>query len=395
MKIAVASLGDPRSVKTWSGIPAHIIPALEKRGHEVVAIALHKPAEPWYYTWLRRFYYRLQKKWFLSSVEKKMLQRIGQQFDDAVANSRPDIVISIHGDFLAYATFTQPSVIIHDTTFASLIDYYPEFSALTHRSILAGNDMYQRALNKASAAVFSADWASQSALHDYDVPPEKIHTIPLGANINTVPSAEEVQLWIERRAKTDACRFLFLGVNWRRKGGPDAVRFIKALGKLGIPATLVVAGCKAEVNKEEETYIEQVGFLHKNVPEENARLETLLKQCTALLLPSVAECYGCVYCEANAYGLPALGRDTGGIPEIIKDGLNGLLLGKTETPEAFAARWVGVWNDKTKYIEMAGNARSEYTNRLNYDTFANGLETILQQGVSNEQKKANKTVFYS
>ena len=193
MKIAVASLGDPRSVKTWSGIPAHIIPAFEKKGHEVVAVALTKPAEPWYYNWWRRFYYRLEKKWFLASVEKKILQRLGNQLDIAVANHNPDVVFIIHGDFLAYATFAQPAVIIHDTTFASLIGYYPEFSSLTKRSIRAGNEMYQRALDKASAAVFSAEWASRSALHDYRVNPQKVHTIPLGANLDKEPAQTEVK----------------------------------------------------------------------------------------------------------------------------------------------------------------------------------------------------------
>ncbi len=76
----------------------------------------------------------------------------------------------------------------------------------------------KEALNKASASVFSANWASESALHDYKVNPEKIYTIPLGANLETIPYKEEVYGWIAERSHEKICQFLFLGINWKRKG---------------------------------------------------------------------------------------------------------------------------------------------------------------------------------
>lgn len=382
MKIAVAGLGNPRSVKTWSGTPAHIIAALEKRGHEVISISLQKPAEPWYYDWLRRIYDRLQDKWFLSSVEKRVLQDIGKQIDQAVEKANPEIVLVIHGDFLAYCTFTIPSIIIHDTTFASLIEYYPEFSKLTHRSIRAGNDMYQRALTKASAAVFSAGWASQSAINDYTVDSNKVFTVPLGANLSRVPSDTDVENWIAKRSLATTHSFLFIGVRWERKGGPDALRFVKALNQIGIPSELVVVGCTPTLDESSKPYVRQLGFLRKDVPQESQQLEALLQTCQALLVPSVAECFGCVYCEANAYGLPVLARNTGGIPEIIKEGTNGLMLQQDESPEDFAQRWAKICADKDAYHSMAQRARAEYKTRLNYEVFAERLEEIAYPLVS-------------
>ncbi len=377
MKIAIASLGDPRAVKTWSGIPAHIIPALENRGHQVTGITLNKPAEPWYYNWLRRIYSRFQGKWFLSGVEKPVLQAIGRQFDAEVALIQPDVVLVIHGDFLAYTTFKQPAVLIHDTTFASLLGYYSDFSNLTGRSIKAGNDMYQRALNRVDAAVFSADWASQSALNDYNAPPSKIHTLPLGANLKQTPSLPEVEQWIINRTDDDVCRLLFLGISWQRKGGPDVLRFVARLNSKGIKCMLTVVGVTPQIPAEHQAYVNVIGFLKKSIPAEAVRLEELLQTSSALILPSVAECYGCVFCEANAYGLPALGRNTGGIPEIIKEGVNGFMLGENETPEAFADRWAEVWLSKDAYMDMARQSRREYDTRLNYGVFAEKLEQII------------------
>jgi glycosyltransferase involved in cell wall biosynthesis len=377
MKIAIASIGDPCSVKTWSGIPFHIVEVLQKRGHEVHGIEIKKPSEPWYYQWLRRYYHHVKGKWFLAAVEERRMQQMAQQFDEDVAAIKPDVVLAIHGDILAYTTFKEPAVIIHDTTFASLLGYYPDFSNLTARSIKAGNKMYQDALDRAAAAVFSASWASDSALTDYHTPASKVYTIPLGANLKQEPSAAEVRQWIASR-KHETCHFLFLGIDWRRKGGPDTLKFVAALNKQGIASHLTIVGCNPDIPAEYQSFVTLAGFLRKDVPEEAQKLEALLKTSHALILPSLAECYGCVYCEANAYGLPALGRDTGGIPEIIKDGLNGLLLGQNESAEAFARRWATIWKDENAYVAMSQQARTQYEERLNYDVFAAKLEAVIK-----------------
>jgi len=101
-----------------------------------------------------------------------------------------------------------------------------------------------------------------------------------------------------------------------------------------------------------------------------------------LIVPSLAECYGCVYCEANAYGLPALARDTGGVSEIIKDGINGLLLKSNEQPEDFALRWLNIWCDREKYLSLSLNAHVEFEKRLNYEVFVDKLELIIKNLVS-------------
>lgn len=376
IKVAVASYDNPRNVNTWSGIPAHIIIELEKQNFEVVSIALEQPADPWYYNWLRSLYWSLTKKWFLSSVEKRYLENIGRQMDRHVQQHNPDIVLAIYGDILSYTTFNQPACIIHDATFASVLNYYSSFTSLTARSIRAGNAMYKRALVRADAAVFSSDWASKSAINDYDTQPAKVYTIPFGANLKHIPSNREVVNWHEKRLKHHSCNLLFLGVDWERKGGPFALRFVEELNKLNIESYLTIVGIEPDIPARYRPFVKKIGFLSKNNPSDVEKLKQILSEASALLLPSLAECYGCVFCEANAFGLPALGRDTGGIPEIIKEGVNGLLVGKQETPEDFAKRWASVWTDKERYAAMLQSCRSEFEERLNYEVFVEKLTCI-------------------
>ncbi len=379
MKIAIASLGDPSSASTWSGIPATIIMGLEQRGHHIFPIALSAPAEPWHYAWLKRFYHRVHNKWFLAAVEEKFLRKICLQLDHAVASMEPDVVLVIHGDWLAYATFDVPSCIIHDTTFASIVDYYPSFSNLAARSLRQGNQMYQRALDRADAAVFPASWASLSAVADYNTPPSKVFTIPFGANVSYEPSESDIEQWIEQRIIKDLCSFVFIGTQWERKGGPQALDFIAELNRIGLPSRLTIVGCEPEIHDQLRYAVDVVGYLRKDVAEDEERFRQILKDAHALIVPSQAECFGCVYCEANAYGLPALGRDTGGVSEIISDDHNGLLLRKDETPWHFARRWARIWMDRDLYRMMSVNAYREYESRLSTKAFTDRLEPVLTQ----------------
>ncbi|WP_128543325.1 glycosyltransferase family 4 protein [Larkinella soli] len=381
MKIAVAAKGDPGSVATWSNIPFHIIQYLKRRGHEIIKINLEGPKEPWHYDWYRRYHSKLQKKWFMSGVEPAILKQIGAQFDREVEEKKPDVVLVIHGDFLAYTTFRTPSIIIHDTTFASLLDYYADFTNLTARSIRNGNRMYQLALDRCASAVFSSEWASESARTDYRVEPGKVKTIPLGANLLTVPDADEVNGFIEKRSRSGQLNFLFFGKDYKRKGWADALTFVRILNRAGVKSKLIAVGCEPFVAAADQAFVEVKGFFNKSNPVENEKLENVIRESHAVLLPSLAECYGCVYCEANAYGLPALGRDTGGIPEIIREYRNGLLLRTGESVEEFAERWIQIWNDKNAYRSLAFTSRKEFDERLNYEVFVQKLEEVIKNHV--------------
>jgi glycosyltransferase involved in cell wall biosynthesis len=379
MKIAIASLGDPLSVGTWSGIPAYISNVLIKKGHEIIPVSLQAGKESWYYNWLRRYYHRVLGKWFLCAVEQRYLRQISSQFDEQVNRLRPDVVLSIHADWLAYSSFSTPACIIHDATFATLVDYYPSFSNLSKRSLRLGHEMYQRSINKAAASVFSAEWASQSAIRDYGASPAKVFTISFGANLDPAPDEEDVAMWIQERTNSDRCNFVFIGTQWKRKGGPDVLFFVRHLRHLGINASLTVIGCSPEIPIEMKQYVTVLGYLRKDNPAEEEKLRAAIRSASALIVLSHAECFGCIYCEANAYAIPAIGRDTGGVSEIIRQDTNGLLLGKNETPEELAERWARIWKDKRMFKTLCVSSRAEYKTRLNYDVFTSKLEDVLHE----------------
>ncbi|RLF89469.1 glycosyltransferase family 4 protein [Thermococci archaeon] len=68
------------------------------------------------------------------------------------------------------------------------------------------------------------------------------------------------------------------------------------------------------------------------------RAEEVLSKAKVLVLPSRREGFGLVILEANSFGVPVLGRDIGGIRELIRHGKNGYLFNTLEEAVEFLNR---------------------------------------------------------
>ncbi len=63
----------------------------------------------------------------------------------------------------------------------------------------------------------------------------------------------------------------------------------------------------------------------------------ILRRCSALVLPSATEGLGLVAVEAMSQGLPVIATRVGGLPELVRDGVTGLLVGVHRPDELAAA----------------------------------------------------------
>ncbi|MBU1753596.1 glycosyltransferase family 4 protein [bacterium] len=78
--------------------------------------------------------------------------------------------------------------------------------------------------------------------------------------------------------------------------------------------------------------------------------------------------------EAQSAGIPVVATKTGGIPEIIKDGLNGLLV-LPQHPESLAERIVQLIDNKTLASQMAANAKID-VKKFNKEAMIDATEAI-------------------
>jgi glycosyltransferase involved in cell wall biosynthesis len=168
-----------------------------------------------------------------------------------------------------------------------------------------------------------------------------------------------------------------LGVNWSSKGGPIALEALKLLLEAGIPAHLTVCGCvpPADVSHPNLTVIP---FLSKRDPVQAEKLANLLETSTFLILPTQFEAFGIVFCEASAFGLPSIARDTGGVCGVVVDGVNGYRIDPKGGAEAYAKVILDLFRDPDRYHALCVSARQEYDRRLNWDSWGRGAVSVLE-----------------
>jgi glycosyltransferase involved in cell wall biosynthesis len=241
------------------------------------------------------------------------------------------------------------------------------------------------AISKASKLVYSSKWAADSAIADYQADGKRIAILPFGANIDAPPLAKAAL----SNKKTAKCQLLFVAKDWQRKGGEIAFKTLVALCNRGIDAALTVVGCvpPAEIKHDKLTVIP---FLNKNVPEQRKQLDDLFLKSNFFILPTRADCSPIVLCEANAFGLPVLTSDVGGIPSIVRKGKNGYMLPLSASGEDYANLIVENFSDKTQYEKLVRSSREEYNTRLNWNKWAEDLHYIMMGLL--EQKNHQKPV---
>ncbi len=284
-----------------------------------------------------------------------------------------DVIIAPAGATeIAFLQTDTPIVLIEDATFALLHNYYPQYSNLMKRSIDECHQVQRAAITNASAAVYSSSWAARSAIDIYHADPQKVHVIPFGANLDHAPSRD---LALNARP-TDCCRLLFLGVNWQRKGGDIAFETLLALRQMDIPTELVICGCVPPKNISHPN-MKVIPFLDKNDPAQYKELIQLYLESDFLLLPSRNECFGIVFCEASAFGLPVITTDTGGITGAVQNNINGFTLPLAARGNEYAQLIAQLYHDQPQYASLARTSRATFDDKLNWDQWALVMNTIL------------------
>lgn len=109
----------------------------------------------------------------------------------------------------------------------------------------------------------------------------------------------------------------------------------------------------------------------------------LLRQSSAVVLPSHQEAFGYTVVEAMATGLPVIATNVGGIPEIIADGHNGLLVAPHQ-PEQLAERLSAVLQDPALADRLGRHGRR--TVEQHFSVNAMVAATICQYDVVRKEK---------
>lgn len=96
----------------------------------------------------------------------------------------------------------------------------------------------------------------------------------------------------------------------------------------------------------------------------NAQVPAILKSADVAAVASRSESFGVAAVEAQACGVPVIASSVGGLPEVVEDGVSGVIVQK-EDPEALARALVELHEDRARLRRMGQAARDRV--RKHYD----------------------------
>jgi glycosyltransferase involved in cell wall biosynthesis len=327
---------------------------------------------------LRELYYtRVRKKRFLRYAEQSSLRQLADEVSRLLEGRRFDVVLSNMARNVALLDTAAPMVTWRDATFAGALEIHRDFHHTAAVSIAAGHAMERAALQRCRLSIFRSQWAARSAIDYYGADPQRVAVIPTGGNREPPGTAQEVRSWIAERSDA-VCKLLFVGVQWKGKGGPLAVDVARELAAAGRRVELTIVGCTPELDGPAPDFVKVVGYLNVGTSEGAATLARLWRESHFLLLPTTVDTYGNVFPESNAFGVPCLTTDLAGIPSIIRDDVNGRMFA-AEAPAGEYCRVIEHYMaHPNAYREFALSAFNEYDTRLSWTVAGRHAKQLLE-----------------
>jgi starch synthase len=208
----------------------------------------------------------------------------------------------------------------------------------------------ERRLYHGAAHIFTMPSApADSLLRDYGVPADRVTVVGGGVNIDALPAA---------RRDRGTPLILFVGRDFRRKGGDMLIRAFREVRREVSSARLLVVGTD---EAQAEPGVEILGEIR-----DRDQLARLYAEATVFCLPSRFEPTGMSLFEAMAHAIPCVGTTVGGIPEVVKHGETGLLVPPDDI-DALSHALVRLLNDPHTARRLGENGRRLVEEEFNWD----------------------------
>lgn len=240
----------------------------------------------------------------------------------------------------------------------------------------------ERTAYEAAAAVIAVSNGMRADILDCypDLDADKVHVIHNGIDGSVYAPTENRAPLLAHGVDPDRPYVIFVGRITRQKGVLHLVNAARAL----LPeAQLVLCAGAADTAELGDEVAKGVAMLHRErsgvvwIQEMLPRPEVvaLLSGATVFCCPSVYEPLGIVNLEAAACATAVVASDVGGIPEVVSDGVTGLLVHyDSEDPDGFetrlAERLNEVLSDPQRAAAMGAAGRNRVISDFGWPTIA-------------------------
>lgn len=185
---------------------------------------------------------------------------------------------------------------------------------------------------------------------------------------------------VKRRKSERIKHFIYFGGFTPEKGIFDALMALGKVAKQGYQNwnfKIIGWGDKNSVKKVArengiEDRIEVIDFLPQ------VKLVRELEWAHLAILPSYGESFGLAFAEAQAAGLPVIGYEVGGVPEIIKNNITGWLLQKG-CVDGLVKKILEAINNPEKAHKMGINGRKNVKKRFSWPSTVEAMIKKLKE----------------
>lgn len=222
-------------------------------------------------------------------------------------------------------------------------------------------------LCKRAAHIFPmSNWAANSLIQDFDIPPNKISVTPPSLDRDQWPAASSVANAVPQ--------ILFIGNNLKRKGAERLAQWVD--GPLAGRCHLHIVSS----DKRQPPTGRNITF-HGRVPHERL-LSELVPNMDIFCLPTRLDMSPFVLVEAAAAGLPAVASNIGGISDMIENGKSGYIVAPSD--DAGFIKALSDLIDNPDLRKRMGNrartiAQDRFDGRKNFDIDIDRLVEIANQ----------------
>lgn len=234
-------------------------------------------------------------------------------------------ISSSHYKFIYLNTQTLYALLPFIDEKRTLILHIREFGYADHRMIYLHSGAYvKKCLHRASILLFNSNAVKDALVSQYGVAGKVVYN-----GVMTVAEMEHALIdyhnALKERAAVNSLTIGVVGALNPTKGQEVVIRAVKELYDRGCECRLLIVG-DGKMRVELEALVRQLGL--EEVVVFTGRVDNPYNYYLQMdVLVHLAECeaFGRVIIEAQAYGIPVVARNAGGLPELIVHERTGLL----------------------------------------------------------------------
>ena len=245
---------------------------------------------------------------------------------------------------------------------------------------------HQIDLLRRSARVITMTGLEGDALAARGVDRARMRRVGVGVNPAEIAGGDGARFRAEQRI--DGPLVLYIGAMAFDKGAVHTVEAMQRLWAQGENATLALIGAPLAHFTEFYERLPATGKARIRIlpyaPDQVKR--DALAAADLFAMPSRTDSFGITYLEAWCYGLPVIGARAGGVPDVIDDGRDGLLVPFGDL-EAIAGAIGRLLHDRDEAQRLGAAGREKVMRELTWDRIYAQVRAVYDEVVGDEGRR--------